>query len=208
MAIAAVGFCVTALASWAGVRMFEAVLEDVAKSGGGIGAISAGIWESAQLPLSATWIGLITSLMAAMLLGPLARTDVSAPERTRPGAFALLMAAGLTLGLAPLLAFRPAIAFVWRAITPGTDVPAAIVMERLLAYEVISAFCFVAAVGITAAVTRLALRSLTSQAVSFVVTLALLVTVAVSAYTASSLRDTSARFHDVARYGRVSAIRR
>ena len=135
----------TALASWVGVRIFAAVFKSVAMNGGGIGVISAGIWESAQLPLTASWIGLITSLVAAMFLRPFAGNDTIAAEGSRPAAFGLLMTAGLTIGLAPLLAFRPAITFVLRAITPGTAIPAAKIMEHFLAYEVISACCFVAA---------------------------------------------------------------
>lgn len=208
MSILAVAFSVTALGSWAGVRMFAAVFKTVATNGGGIGVISAGISESAQLPLTATWIGLITSLVAAMFLRSLNADDATAAEGSRPASFGLLMAAGLTIGLAPLLAFRPTIAFVLRAITPGTAIPAAKVMQHFLAYEVISACCFLAAIGVIAAVTRLALRSLTSQTVSFIMTIALMVTVAMSAYTASSLRDTSARFDEVARYGRVNAMPR
>jgi hypothetical protein len=151
---------------------------------------------------------LITSLIAAMFLRPFAGDDTASAERSRPAAFGLLLTAGLTIGLAPLLAFRPAIAFVLRAITPGTAIPAARVMEHLRAYQVISASCFITAVVVIAAITRLALRSFTSQRVSFTMTIALLVTVAVSAFSAASLRDTSARFHEVARYGRVSTIER
>jgi hypothetical protein len=208
MAILAVGFSVTALASWVGVRMFTAVFKSVATNGGGIGAISAGIWEAAQLPLAATWIGLITSLVAAMFLRPFAGDETIAAGGSRPAAFGLLMTAGLTIGLAPLIVFRPLIAFVLRAITPGTAIPAANVMEHLQVYEVISASCFVAAVVVSAAIMRLARRSLTSQTVSFIMTIALLVAVAVSAFSAASLRDTSARFHEVALYGRISAIGR
>ncbi|MEO8032830.1 MAG: hypothetical protein ABI837_00215 [Acidobacteriota bacterium] len=207
MAIAAVGFSVSALASWVGVRMFAAVFQTVTTNGGGVGAISAGICESAQLPLTAAWIGLITSLVAAIFHRPFAGHDTTT-EGSRPVAFALLITAGLTIGIAPLLAFRPAITFVLRAITPGTAIPAAKVMEHVLAYEVIIGCCFVAAMGVTAAITRLARHSPRSQTVSSIMTIALLVTVAVSAFSAASLRDASSRFREVARYGRVSAIER
>ncbi|MEO8034150.1 MAG: hypothetical protein ABI837_06930 [Acidobacteriota bacterium] len=81
-------------------------------------------------------------------------------------------------------------------------------MEHVLAYELISGCCFVAAMGVTAAITRLARHSPRSQTVSFIMTMALLVTVAVSAFSAARLHDASARFREVARYGSVSAIQR
>lgn len=204
MAIPAVGLSAIALASWAGVRMFAAVLKTMAADGGGIATVSAGIYESAELLSTAAWIGLISSLVAAMFLRPAAGADTAAGAR--PGAFGLLMMVGLTIGLAPLFAVRPAIAFFLRAITPGTATPAAHLMQHLLVYEVVSAACFVIAVGVIVAMARLARRSSASQAVSFLMTVALLATVAVSAYFAARLRDTSIRFREVAVYGRVSAL--
>jgi hypothetical protein len=208
MAILAVGFSATAFASWFGMRMFAAAYRSVATTGGGIGAIAAGIGEAAQLPMTAAWIALITSLVAAMFLRQSGGDDDTTGGRSRPATFGVLMAVGLTSGLAPLLAFHPAIVFVLRAITPGTAMSAAKVMDHFVAYEVISACCFVAAAGVIAASTRLARRSMTSQSISLVMTIALLVTVAVSAFTAAGLRDTSARFREVARYGHVSALPR
>ena len=190
------------------MRIFAAVFKSVATNGGGIGAISAGVWESAQLPLTAAWIGLIVSLVAAMFLRPFADHGGAAAGRSHPAAFGLLMTAGLTTGLAPLLAFHPAVEFVLRAITPGTAIPATRVLDYLLAYEVMSASCFVAAVGILAAITRLARRAPASQTVSFMMTIALLLVVAVSAFSAARLRATATRFDEVARYGRVGAIDR
>lgn len=210
MMILAIGLSASALASWLGVRMFAAVFRDVTANGGGIGAISSGIWESAQIPWTAAWIALIASFVAAMFLGVLFGGDQTATDdrRSRPLAVGLLMTAGLVFGLAPLLAFRPAIAFVWRAITPGTAIPAARVLNYLLAYEVTTAACFLAMIGIVVALSRMSRRSITPQPVAPMIILALLLTVAVSATTAARLRTTSARFHEVAHHGSVSALER
>ena len=207
--ILAVGLCSTALASWAGVRMFAAVFEEVTASGGGIGAISSGIWESAQLPLTAAWIAVIASFVAVTFLRWFAVDPISeGGGRSRPAAVGLLLGVALIIGLAPLIAFRPAAAFVLRAITPGTAIPPARVMNYLLAYEMTTAVCFLVMIGIVVALGRISRGTTTSQPVALMVVLALMLTVTVSAFTAAGLRATSERFHDVARYGSVGLLER
>ncbi|HSP33583.1 MAG TPA: hypothetical protein VLU46_04620, partial [Thermoanaerobaculia bacterium] len=169
----------------------------------------SGIWESAQLPWTAAWIALIASFVAAIFLRLFAGDQTANAEgRSRPAAIGLLISAGLIFGLAPLLAFRPAIGFVLGAITPGTAIPPARVLHYLITYEVSTAACFVAMIGIAVALSRLSSSSITSQPVASMIILSLLLTVAVSAFTAARLRATSVRFHEVARSGSVGALER
>src|SRR5262245_37557915 len=207
LALIATALTSTALAATLGSRMMVVMFADVTRNGGGIGAVSFGIWQATQLPLTAAWIGIVTSSMAMMFLLPFAKGRPTSDRAPRALLFGVLVATILPAGFVPAITFQRAIPFVTRAITPGTALPAGHVMRQLLIFEVVSAILFGLALTLLFTVIQVARRSASSEIVSLIATFALVVTVGVSAFLAASLHATSTHFRQVARGGVTAAMR-
>jgi hypothetical protein len=206
LALLAAGFAMTALASSIALRMFAAAVDDMGKKGGGIAAISFGIWQATQVPLAAAWMALITSAVAGVWLLRLgrARGDDGASVR-RPAAFSALIAAAMAAGTAPALLFRQSISFVIDAVTRGKG---GSVIRHLAASGAASATCVVVAVALMIVIALLGRRSSASAALSVVTTIALVVSLNAALLLVFGLHSTSEQFRAAALKGEMSVWRR
>jgi len=124
----------------------------------------------------------------------------------RSFSFGVLMASVVVAGIVPAVTFQRAISYMMRAITPGTALPSASVTDHLLTAETMSAILLVVAIALVITVVRLSRRLASSEIVSYIAMIALLVTVGVSAFLAGSLHATSRHFRTVAREGVTAAV--
>jgi hypothetical protein len=205
LGLVAVALASMALASSLALRMILATFQDVSRNGGGIGAISFGIWQATQLPLTAAWIGIVSSFLGILFLLPFAKSRRTSDRNPRPFSFALLMASVAAAGLVPAVIFERAITYLMGAITPRTAIPAVRVANHLLTNEAMSAVLLGVAIALVIAVVRLARRLASSEAVSYI---AMVVTIGVSGFLVGSLHATSKHFRAVAREGVTAAAMR
>ena len=214
VALIAAAYGGVALASFVAVRYFAKALAEMASLGGGIAAISLGMGEAAQLPLSAAWIAVVATVVAIPFTLRAMRQDAGASNDARPER--LFWTAGLALagGVASVLLFRGAIAFVLAAVTPGAQpqgMNATNMMEmlndRLTMTSAGIAVCFALVIVTMLLMFRPARRATPSRASLRLVVVALVVSLGVSTALVVGLRSYSARSFQVAlRGGPVSVL--
>lgn len=208
VALIAAAYGGVALASFVAMRYFTNVLVEMARLGGGISAISRGMGEAAQLPLSAAWVAAAASVVAMVFAFLAMRQNPDAPNDAHPGR--LLATSGLALagGVASVLLFRGAIAFVLAAVTPGAQPPgvnasnvAEAVSNRMTITSAGIAICFAIAMAQMLLMFRSARPVTPSRAARPVVAVALVLSLGVSAALVVGLRSYSSRSLDVAFHG-------
>lgn len=205
VALIAIGYAAMALSSFLAVRMLIATFDDMAVSGGGIRAVSTGIWQATQLPLAAAWAAIVISALAAGVALPRLAAHAPAAERRRQvlfGALAVLAVAG---GLVPVVLFRRTIAVIMREITPGTSSASGvqIIASQLTTTAILSALCFGVVAVLLIATLRVARRSDLSPHASLATAMALVLSLGVSAALVVNLSSSSTRFRDIALNGRL-----
>jgi hypothetical protein len=205
-ALVATALASMALASSLALRVILATFEDVLRNGGGIGAISFGIWQATSLPLTAAWIGIVAGFIGILFLMPFVKNRQTPGRHPRPFLFVFLMASVVAAGIVPAVTFQRAISYVLPAITPGTALAPASVTSHLLTAETMSAVLLVVAIALVITLVLLARRFASSEIVSYIAMFALLVTVGVSAFLAASLHATSTHFRTIAREGVKAAV--
>jgi hypothetical protein len=200
IALLAAAYAGVALASSVAGWMFSRTLHEMARTGGGIGAVSFGIWQATRVPLSAGWIA-VAATAVALLLAVLTARDKMPPAR--PALVAWVAALAVAAGTIAVLLFRGSIAFVLAAITPGaqpawlagTSIADAI-ETRMLVGVAGSALCFLVVMALMIATIRH--RSASRRVMLIVLVLSL----GVSAGLVANLRSYSDRWRDVALNGR------
>jgi hypothetical protein len=209
-ALIAGSYAVTALASFLALRMFTRGFAVVWVEGGGIGAVSYGIWQATRLPFVASWIAVIATLLAGIFLFvPIAGRDVDRERLGRPATFAAVTALALAAGAAPILLFRRAIDFVLAAILPATapQVNAAaryqLIMDHLLTAAVVSAGCFVVLTALVITIVR-SRHALASRRLAVVTVLALVLSLTIATTFVTTLHSSSTHYRDVALHGRAA----
>ena len=200
-----------ALASFVAVRYFGQVLADMSQHGGGIGALTLGIGEAAQLPLSAAWIAATATAVASLFALKLARSDAGSASDGQPVRLLWMSALALAGGIASVLLFRGAMAFVMMAVTPGMQSEVVrgrnvgeAISERLMLATVTIAFCFAVAIAQVILTLRLPRHAVPSRAAGRIAVAALVVSLFVSAALVASLRSYSGRYVSFALHGSVS----
>ena len=201
----AAAYAGVALASFVAMRYFTNVLVEMESRGGGIFAISRGMGEAAQLPLSAAWIAAAASVVAMVFAFLAMRQDTAAPSDAHPGR--LLATTGLALagGVASVLLFRSAIAFVVAAAIPGAQ-PAGVnasnieelVSNRLTIASAGIAVCFAVVIVALLLMFRSARPVTPSRPALRMVAIALVLSLGVSTALVVGLRSYSSRSLNVA----------
>lgn len=201
----AAAYAGVALASFVAMRYFTNVLVEMASLGGGIFAISRGMGEAAQLPLSAAWIAAAASVVAMVFAFLAMRQDKGVPSDAHPGR--LLTTTGLALagGVASVLLFRSAIAFVVAAAIPGAQ-PAGLnasniteaVSNRMTLSSAGIAVCFAVVMVSMLRMFRSARRVTPWRPALRMVAVALVLSLGVSTALVVGLRSYSSRSLDVA----------
>jgi hypothetical protein len=200
VALIAVAYGGVALASFVAVRYFANVLVEMAEHGGGIASISLGMGEAAQLPLSAAWIAAVATVVAMLFAFPAMWRTPGLSSDARPGR--LFWTAGLALagGVASVLLFRGAMAFVLKAITPGAQPPGMnatnmpeLVNNRLTMTSAGIAVCFAIVIVTMLLMFRPVRPATPSRASLRLVAVALVVSLGVSTTLVVGLRSYSSR---------------
>lgn len=200
-----------ALGAFFAVRIFSAVVADMAKRGGGIAAVRFGMWQATQPALAAAWMALVIGLLACVFVLPRARKELASEagaRRPRAALFASLTAFALAVGIAPAFLFRRAMAFVLWAIVPGhasgpgPSVSGAIA-TRLLVTATVSASCFVILVLLVFLTVSLARQSSPSRLLFAITVFALVVSLGLSAALVANLHSFSDLHHRGALMGGI-----
>ncbi len=196
LSLLAVAYAGVALASCFALWTINRTLQEMAVTGGGIGAIAFGIWQAARLPLASAWIAMAATLLALAIALLSSRGDALSPRAKN-----LWWMAGIAVaaGVSAVLAFRGTVAFIMSAILPGRqpwwltgDSVGNAIYTRLLGAGVVSALCVL--VALVLAVVSFRRGAAPRRAVVAVLVVSLGVSVAMVA----SLGSISSRFRGVA----------
>lgn len=192
----AVAWAGVALASCFALWSVSRTIAELGRAGGGISYLSFGMWQAARLPLASAWIAAAATLLAIAIA---LRAAVDQPEHSARSWW--IGGAAVAAGVAAVLAFRGAVAFILQAVVPGHEaswggrsLPDAI-SARLLGAGVASALCFLIAIALAVVAFRRGAAALRS------VVAVLVVSLSVSAILAMSLGSFSTRLRVTATAG-------
>ena len=184
ISLIAVAHAAVALASLAAVYGVSSAVDGLARHGGGIGDLSAGIAGATRWPTIAAWVAVVASLAA---LAMMRRRE--APEEGSMRT-ATLAAIAIGAGIAPVLIFRSTSMFIAYGILPPGEAVGEVIRTLTWAGAV-TALCFAAALAV-------AVKAFRSRAAMPVALLAVVLSLGVSATMIVTLRDVNARFGAVA----------